>query len=495
MKKRVATITSLFLLLALAFVMIGCDGTADKEKVDEMLGTNVKLNGTWKSQSVTYTHDGKQYTGHIELRFNDDQMQIVAPYGTSKIHRYTRNGIVLNITDSYVDEDNPYRTAPFPLEFDSTGFSVDLGELTFMTGAANIKLNFTKTSDGVSLKEPDEKPEEPEDIGNKPEEPSKIIDDVFVVKGNILTGLTDYGKTLETIVIPTGVTKIGKAAFESCGGLTSVTIPDGVTSIGDRAFDGCSGLTSVTIPDDVTSIGFYAFSRCSGLTSITIPDNVTSISDGAFASCSGLISIKVSESNSNYTSVDGVLMNKEKTRIVIYPGGKSGDYIISDGITEIGDYAFSGCSGLTSITIPDGVTEISECAFSRCSGLTSITIPDSVTDIDWSAFSECSGLTSVTIPDGVTYIAQYAFHGCSGLTSITIPDSVTKIRECAFYECRGLTYVTIGSGVTFIENRAFEGCSGLTDIYINQAESNLIANANVPSGCTIHWNSTGPESV
>lgn len=134
MRKALNIAALLFMLTALAFGLVGCDGNADQAKADEMLGTNVKLNGTWKSQTVTYTHDGKQYSGQIELRFNDDQMQIVAPYGTSKIHRYTRNGITLNITDTYVSEDNPYRTFPFALEFDSAGFAVDLGALTFMEG-------------------------------------------------------------------------------------------------------------------------------------------------------------------------------------------------------------------------------------------------------------------------------------------------------------------------------------------------------------------------
>ena len=140
----------LLMLTALAFSLVGCDGRAEQEKVDEMLGTNVKLNGTWESQTVTYVHNGVRYSGQIELRFSDDQMQIVAPYGISKLHRYTRNGIVLNITDAYIIG-NPYNTLPFALEFDSTGFAVDLGALTFMDGADNIKLKFTKISDDASL--------------------------------------------------------------------------------------------------------------------------------------------------------------------------------------------------------------------------------------------------------------------------------------------------------------------------------------------------------
>ena len=110
-------------------------------------------------------------------------------------------------------------------------------------------------------------------------------------------------------------------------------------------------------------------------------------------------------------------------------------------VARIGDYAFSGCTGLTSITIPDSVTSISYSAFSGCDGLTSITIPDSVTSIGNGAFENCTGLTSVTIPDSVTLISAYAFSGCTGLTSVTISDSVTGIDDYAFSGCTGLTKI------------------------------------------------------
>ena len=139
MKKALNITVMLLVLMALAFGLISCNGEAE-EKVNEVLGTDVKLNGTWKSNEVFYKHGGKYYTGRVELRFDDTQLQIVALHGTSIAHRYTRTGVTLTITDPYLSEDNPDRHIPVTLEFTSRGFSVDLGELTFMEGFSNIKL-------------------------------------------------------------------------------------------------------------------------------------------------------------------------------------------------------------------------------------------------------------------------------------------------------------------------------------------------------------------
>ena len=301
---------------------------------------------------------------------------------------------------------------------------------------------------------------------------------------NIPNSVTSIGErafydcsSLTSVTIPDSVTSIGRSAFERCSRLTSVTIPDSVTSIGDYTFYGCSSLTSVNIPDSVTSIGNSVFYSCSSLTNVTIPDGVTSIGTYAFRGCNNLTSIKIPKSvvridsstfsysgltsitvdsrNLEYSSVDGVLFNKNKTQLVTHPAGKGISYSIPNGVTRISSYAFSGCSSLTSITIPNSVTSIGYCAFYGCSSLTSVTIPDGVTSIDSSTFSGCSSLTSVTIPNSVTSIGSDAFYGCSSLTSITIPDGVTSIGSDAFRNCSRLASIAIPASVTTIGYGAF----------------------------------------
>ena len=283
---------------------------------------------------------------------------------------------------------------------------------------------------------------------------------------NSVTSIGDrvfyYCDSLTNITIPNSVTSIGNEAFYNCDSLTSITILKGVTSIGDGAFVGCS-ITSITIPNSVTSIGNEAFRGCSSLTSITIPNSVTSIGSSAFG-CSNLTSINVSDNNKNYSSVDGVLFNKDKTEIIKYPVKKEGTaYQIPNSVTSIGDYAFAGCS-ITSITIPNSVTSIGYGAFDTCSSLTSITIPNSVTSIGDEAFDNCSSLTSVTIPESVTSIGSWTFHGCSSLTSVTLPDCVTSIGEYAFHGCSSLTSVTLPDCVTSIGEYAFKDCRRLEKV-------------------------------
>ena len=141
--------------------------------------------------------------------------------------------------------------------------------------------------------------------------------------------------------------------------------------------------------------------------------------------------------------------------------------------TNISGFKFSGCTGLTSVTIPDSVTTIGYQAFAGCTSLTSVTIPDSVTSIDMWAFNNCDGLTSITIPDSVTSIGNSAFYGCNNLSSVTIGSGVTSIIVAAFAYCTNLTSITIPDGVTSIGDQVFYGCSGLTSVTIGSGVASI----------------------
>lgn len=293
--------------------------------------------------------------------------------------------------------------------------------------------------------------------------------------------------------------------FCGCSSLASITIPDSVTSIGGGAFYGCSKLTDITIPNSVTSIGDTAFGDCRSLTSVTIPNSVTNIGISPFRSCTSLTDITVDSANENYSSIDGVLFNKEKTMLIQFPNGnEKTSYTIPDGVTGIGAFAFEDCSNLTSVTIPDTITNIGDYAFFGFASLTSITIPRSVTSIGEDAFERCNSLTSITISNSVTSIERSTFSECSSLKSIDIPDSVISIGEYAFLFCTSLESVTIGNSVTNIGADAFYDCSKLTDVYYTGSEEDwnniTIDNDNDPLlNATIHYNWTGeapnPQTV
>ena len=198
----------------------------------------------------------------------------------------------------------------------------------------------------------------------------------------------------------------------------------------------------VIIPAGVTEIGERAFFGCTGLTSVTLPASIMEINGRSFAGCTSLTKVEVAPENKRLYVEHGLVFSRNKRRLVFAPGGLTNVTIPAD-VTEIGGYAFYGCTGLTSVTIPEGVTEIGGSAFSGCTGLKSVTIPAGVTEIDEASFAGCTGLTGVTIPTGVTKIGRAAFHGCTGLKSVIIPEKVTEIGSIAFAGCTGLTSMTI----------------------------------------------------
>jgi len=226
----------------------------------------------------------------------------------------------------------------------------------------------------------------------------------------------DYRENIETIVIDYGVTNISGWAFSSCNNLTSITIPDSVITIGTYAFYYCTSLTSITIPDSVITIGTYAFSFNTSLTSVILGNGVITINDSAFWNSNAVSSIiipsnvttigtyalpgflgniTVDTNNQNFSDIDGVLFNKDKTIVIQYPTRRAGAYIIPDSVIEIGSNAFTYSWYLTNITIPNSVTSIKNHAFYGCNNLIDITIPASVSNIGGWTFYNCTSLKDI----------------------------------------------------------------------------------------------------
>jgi len=253
-----------------------------------------------------------------------------------------------------------------------------------------------------------------------------------------------------------------------------------------------------------------------------VADNVTSIGD-SFTDLLYLTYITVDNKNNNYSSIDGVLFNKDQTELILYPVRKTNiSYKIPNSVTSIRFSAFHNCTSLTSIEIPDSVKTIESGAFSGCSGITSIIIPTGVTSIDFHVFYNCTSLRSITIPSAsqLTSIGDGAFDGCTSLETITIPVSVTSIGRDAFSGCSSLITITveknnnnyssidsvlftkdkteliaypigkpdksynIPDSVTSIRSTAFSGCTSLETVEIPSASQLTSIGDYAFNGCT-----------
>jgi len=272
---------------------------------------------------------------------------------------------------------------------------------------------------------------------------------------------------------------------------------------------------TVIIPSEindkpVTTIGGNIFSSSYNLgdfKTVILPSTITSVVNQAFYG-PRLTDIIVDNGNTNYMSEDGVLYSKDKTVLVCCPAGRTGEFTIPNGITSIGDSAFSSCADMTNVMIPDSVTSIGDVAFWNCGSLISITIPSNVISIGDAVFTGCIRLTDITvddnpnyvfengalfnkkktiliccpagkalkefiIPDGVLSIGARAFSDCGDMTSVTIPESVKFIGSGAFYSCNGLTGIVIPDGITVIESASFFSCYKLANITIPNSVTSI----------------------
>ena len=254
----------------------------------------------------------------------------------------------------------------------------------------------------------------------------------------------------------------------------------------------------VVIPENVTRIDRWAFKDNSAIKKIVFGENVSYISTWGFEGCNHLSEYEISEYNSRYRSVDGIIFTKDMKKLCVFPSGRGGEYTVPEGIETIGAYAFYKNCNLTAVHLPESITAIESGAFSNCDGIKSVHIPPNVAELDCEStfgnniesinvdpknkkYASLDGMVfsgkfktlqycppkkkgDVFLPETVSGINAYAFKNCSQITKIAISEKVSKIGALAFYNCSGLTEITIPENVTAINNDAFANCTSLKKI-------------------------------
>ena len=283
---------------------------------------------------------------------------------------------------------------------------------------------------------------------------------------------------LVSVQVPGSVTAIKNGTFRECNNLKKVILNEGVAKIEGSAFVFCSSLEQIKLPQSLMSIGSGAFDNCTSLISVELPDNAI-ISSDTFRGCKNLSKIVLSDTNNNYIVKNGILYNKNMTRILCYPAGiKDTEFFVPDTVKTIGDFAFYGTKALESINIPDSITNIGTDAFGECSGLKEVVIPDSVTSMGEAVFYKCtslekvklsvnitspnpavfqycSSLKEVVLPESMKFISFFMFSYCKEITNIVLPDKLNSVLRSAFQNCDKLKNITVPKNVTTIQDYAF----------------------------------------
>ena len=271
---------------------------------------------------------------------------------------------------------------------------------------------------------------------------------------------------LVSVQVPGSVTAIKNGTFRECNNLKKVILNEGVAKIEGSAFVFCSSLEQIKLPQSLMSIGSGAFDNCTSLISVELPDNAI-ISSDTFRGCKNLSKIVLSDTNNNYIVKNGILYNKNMTRILCYPAGiKDTEFFVPDTVKTIGDFAFYGTKALESINIPDSVTNIGTDAFGECSGLKEVVIPDSVTSMGEAVFYKCTSLEKVKLSVNITSPNPAVFQYCSSLKEVVLPESMKFISFFMFSYCKEITNIVLPDTLTSVLGSAFQNCDNLKNITV-----------------------------
>lgn len=329
---------------------------------------------------------------------------------------------------------------------------------------------------------------------------------------------------VEEVYIPTSITSMGTLAFGNCSYLDAVyiqslekwcnidfesgsanpldgsrelyvygnysstlVIPDGVTTIKQYAFYGYRDVKYLKLPNSVTTIEDSAFETCDHLQTVTLPDSVTLIGKKAFYKCESLYSINFPR-------------DLEEIGANAFYGTKFTDITLPNKVKVIGNNAFSNCKALVSVVLPNGVKTIGNNAFSNCTALVSVVLPDSVTDLGERAFSNCTALKNVTVGNSVTEIKANTFMACTALESVKLPETLKSIGAYAFSGCSMLYNFTLPYNIETVAQSSFQNCYNIADVYYlgNESDFELITietDNDYLLNATIHYNSVSTGKI
>lgn len=331
----------------------------------------------------------------------------------------------------------------------------------------------------------------------------------YTKDGKTLKKYTSSSRKAE-FVVRDGTKKIAKYAFKDAK-LKVISIPDSVQEIDVKAFSGCKNLTAVNInsrnpyyssddgmiidkrngqstfmfcpknkkgeislKDDISQINQGSFRDCTKITSITISNNVQEIDPIMFEGCKNLTAVNIKPGNPNYSSDDGILIDKRDGQftVIFCPKKKSGEIVLKEGISTIGPNVFYNCRNITCVKIPQDVLNIGDSAFRGCWSLKKIKLPNSLKKIGTDAFRN-TALEEILIPQKVMEIGSGAFEGCSSLKNVELPSSIVEISDFTFRNCNQLLKMSIPSKVLKIGNLAFDGCCQLIEVVIPQGVTEI----------------------
>ncbi|MCD7949921.1 MAG: leucine-rich repeat domain-containing protein [Erysipelotrichaceae bacterium] len=261
-----------------------------------------------------------------------------------------------------------------------------------------------------------------------------------------------------------------------------IYLPHDVITISKYAFESCKSIQKIYLSQDVEYIGNHAFDNCP-IKTLILPKNLKSINNSLISRYTSFQSFIADKDNPYYTTIDGVLYNKDLTHLIAYPRNKENqsyivhekvqyidDYafykncyikeiLLMDHIKSIGHKAFFDCRKLACINLPDSITTIGYYAFYNCQSLKEVILPENIQFIEDGLFWDCQQLKSVIMSDSVLYINDYAFSGCHNLQTIRLSSHLKRIGDTVFYECQSLRNIDIPSSVQYMSSNAFKECN------------------------------------